>query len=61
MNHVRCILLVTDGPSSSLNADLSFKCLVKLVQQKIIGSGSVMKMKLIVEMFTKFKQAETEH
>ena len=54
-------MLVTDGPNSSLNADISFKCLVKLVQQKVIDSGGVMKMKLIVEMFTMFKQAEKEH
>ena len=53
-------MLVTDDPSSSLNADISFKCLVKLVQQKIIDSGCVMRMKLIAEMFTKFKQAEKE-
>ena len=53
-------MLATDDPSSSLNADISFKRLVKLVQQKIIDSGGVMKTKLIVEMFTKFKQAEKE-
>ena len=57
----RCILLVTDGPNSSLNADIPFKCLVKLVQQKVIDSGGAMKMKSIVEMFTMFKQAEKEH
>ena len=56
----RCILLVTNDPGSNLNANISFKRLVKLVQQKIIDSGGVMKMKLIVEMFTKFKQAEKE-
>ena len=39
---------------------MSFNSLVKLVQQKIIDSGGVMKMKLIVEMFTKFKQAVNE-
>ena len=56
-----CILLVTDGPNSSLNADIPLECLVKLVQQKVIDSGGVMKMKSIVEMFTMFKQAEKEH
>ena len=53
-------MLVTEDQISSLNADISFKRLVKLVQQKIIDSGGVMKMKLIVEMFTNFKQAKNE-
>ena len=44
----RCILLVAGDPSSSLNADISFKLLVKLVKQKIFDNGGVMKMKLIV-------------
>ena len=53
-------MLVTEDQISSLNADISFKRLVKLLQQKNINSGCVMKMKLIVEMFTKFKQAKKE-
>ena len=53
-------MLVTEDQISSLNADISFKRLVKLVQQKVIDSGGVMKMKLMVEMFTKFKQAKKE-
>ena len=44
----RCILIVTDDLNSCLNADISFKRLVKLVQQIRIDTGGVMKTKLIL-------------